>query len=138
MKILPGFSRARPVYPKDPAYPGRGPYLQIHVKQGRASMRNFRAYEERDFYRSDLLSWPPVAAGFCVIPGIFRKNNRMEWASVLTPFMRLSSTFYLNTQVGESLITNPDPKLWFPKRFYCMTETLTQAGGYLSAEASQT
>lgn len=78
--------------------------IEETVKQVWASLWNFRAFEERDFYRIDhmtaamgVLAHPnfddEVANGVAITRNIFDPN----WPG-----------FYVNAQVGESLITNPD------------------------------
>ena len=75
------------------------------VKQVWASLWNFRAFEEREFYRIDHLKAAmavavhpnqddEIANGVAVTKNIYDPN----WPG-----------FYVNAQVGESLVTNPTP-----------------------------
>lgn len=75
------------------------------VKQVWASLWNFRAFEERDFWRIDHLS---AAMGVTVHP-----NTDDELANGVAITKNIYDEnwpgFYVNAQVGESLVTNPTP-----------------------------
>jgi hypothetical protein len=75
------------------------------VKQVWASLWNLRAYDEREFHRIDHLT---AAMGVLVHP-----NSDDEVANGVAvtknPFDPNWDGFYVNVQVGESLVTNPDP-----------------------------
>jgi hypothetical protein len=88
-------------------------------------MWNFRAYEERDFYRVDHFI---AAMGVLCHPNFEEEKSNGVGVSI-DPIYDTDSTFYLNTQVGESLITNPDPNS-VPEEILLYEDT-SQGAGYL-------
>jgi len=120
---LPGFSGAG-LYTSKTQYPDEG-HISKSIKQIYASMWNFRAYEERDFYRVDHFI---AAMGLLCHPNFQGEKSNGVGISI-DPIYDTEDTFYLNTQVGESLITNPDPNS-VPEELLLYRDP-SQGGGYL-------
>jgi pyruvate, water dikinase len=99
---LPGFNGAG-LYDSYTHRPNEGD-LAGTVKQVWASLWNFRAFEERDFHRID---------HFGAAMGVLVHRNYDDEACngvaiTKNPFDPNWPGLYVNAQVGESLITNPD------------------------------
>lgn len=120
---LPGFSGAG-LYTSKTQHLDEG-HIKKSIKQVYASMWNFRAYEERDFSRVDHFI---AAMGVLCHPN-FQEEKSNGVGISLDPIYETEETYYLNTQVGESLITNPDPNS-VPEEIL-LYEDPTQGGGYL-------
>ena len=120
---LPGFSGAG-LYTSKTQHLDEG-HISKSVKQIYASMWNFRAYEERDFYRVDHFI---AAMGILCHPNFEAEQSNGVGISI-DPVYGTDSTFYLNTQLGESLITNPDPNS-VPEEILLYQDT-AQGAGYL-------
>ena len=120
---LPGFSGAG-LYTSKTQHTDEG-HISKSIKQVYASMWNFRAFEERDFYRVDHF----VAAMGVLCHPNFEDEKSNGVGVTIDPIYDTDSTFYLNTQIGESLITNPDPNS-VPEELLLFEDT-TQGSGYV-------
>ena len=79
-------------------------HITKSVRQVYASLWNYRAYEEREFYRIDHLT---SAMGITVHPNF--KNEQANGVAVARNIFDPNwEGFYVNSQIGEDLVTNPE------------------------------
>ena len=99
---LPDFNGAG-LYDSYTHHPHEG-HIEKSMKQVWASLWNFRAFEERDFYRIDHFS---AAMGVLVHRNY--ENELVNGVAVTKNIFDINwRGYYVNAQLGEDLVTNPE------------------------------
>ncbi len=139
---LPAFNGAG-LYDSYTHHPDEG-HIAKSIKQVWASLWTYRAFEERDFYRVDHLQ---TAMGVLVHPNY--ENEQTNGVAVTKNIYDANwPGYYVNVQVGEDLVTNPQ-ELSIPDEFlvadlagveryeiqYIRHSNLTADGGHVLTKA---
>jgi phosphoenolpyruvate synthase/pyruvate phosphate dikinase len=99
---LPNFSGAG-LYDSYTQHPHEG-HIEKSMKQVWSSLWNYRAFEERDFHRID-----HFAAAMGVLVHRNYANEQVNGVAVTKNIFDINwRGYYINSQLGEDLVTNPD------------------------------
>ncbi len=115
---LPGFNGAG-LYSSFTHHPTEG-HISETIKQVWAGMWTYRAFEEREFYRIEHLS---AAMGVVIHPSYQAEyaNGVAVTQNIFNPFI---TGFYVNVQVGEDMVTNPESQS-VPEEFLITDQNIT-------------
>jgi pyruvate, water dikinase len=115
---LPGFNGAG-LYSSFTHHPDEGPISET-IRKVWASIWTYRAFEEREYYRIDHLS---AAMGVVIHPSYQGElaNGVAVTQNIFNPFI---TGFYVNVQVGEDMVTNPESES-VPEEFLITEQNLT-------------
>jgi pyruvate, water dikinase len=110
---LEGFSGAG-LYDSKTHHPDEG-HITKTIKEIWAGLWTFRAFEEREFYRVDHFT---AAMGVLVHPNFENElvNGVSVTKNIYDPYV---TGFYVNAQLGEDLVTNPEERS-IPEAFLMM------------------
>ncbi len=102
------------------------------IKSVWASLWSYRAFRERDFHRVDHTT---VAMGVLVHPNY--EDELVNGVAVsYDPFTHRDGMFYVNSQVGEDLVTNPEP-LSRPEEILLDANAIATVLSYSNLKASR-
>jgi hypothetical protein len=115
---LPGFNGAG-LYSSFTHHPDEGDVSET-IRKVWAGIWTFRAFEEREYHRIDHLS---AAMGVLIHPSYRGElaNGVAVTRNIFNPFI---TGFYVNVQVGEDMVTNPDSES-VPEEFLITEQNIT-------------